>query len=147
MSLTQTTGASLFGRIGAGHIGDMIGYFNITFVVAALSAVICFCWPAVSSVTGLVFFALAYGLTSGSILSLQLPCASQLSTPENHHLAVGAIFAAGSITSLIGSPIAGKIQEHGYVALSMFTASVLVLGAVLIAVARLLQDRRIFVKV
>lgn len=140
-------GANFVGRIGAGQVGDMIGFFNTAVLGVVASAVVCFCWTAVSSSAGLVVFSVAYGVASGVVIALQMPCATSLSTPETYGVAFGAVLAAGSVTGLIGTPVAGKLLESGYLALSMFAGCVLVLGGGLVAVSRVMQNRKLWVKV
>lgn len=116
--LSVLNGASLFGRIIMGILADKYGAFNLTSVVALVGAIIAFCWTTAGSVGGLVVWAIAYGFSSGvsihsssarpenelltfefqAILSLQLPCAAQLATPETYGTAMGLAFGLVSIT-------------------------------------------------
>lgn len=57
--------ASLFGRVIPGYIADRVGPFNIITVSMLGSAIVCFCWTAVTNTAGIVVFALAYGFISG----------------------------------------------------------------------------------
>lgn len=57
--------ASLFGKILPGVLVDRYGHFNLCGVAAMLSGTTALCWTAATSITGLVIWALAYGLTSG----------------------------------------------------------------------------------
>jgi predicted MFS family arabinose efflux permease len=63
--LSILSGASMFGRIGMGIIADKFGPFNLTAVVALLSAIVLFCWTAATSIAGVVVWAIAAGFTSG----------------------------------------------------------------------------------
>lgn len=63
-------GASLFGRIIPGFVADKYGRFNLCVLVTMFSGIIALCWTKVTSVAGLVCFALTYGFTSGVRFSI-----------------------------------------------------------------------------
>ncbi len=63
--LSVLNGASLVGRIIMGILADKFGPFNLMCAVAMVSGIIGFCWTTVTSVGGLVVWALAYGFSSG----------------------------------------------------------------------------------
>jgi hypothetical protein len=48
---------------------------------------------------------------------------------------------------LVGTPISGELVPHGYLALSMYAASTLAVGTVVIAVARLMQSWKLWTRV
>jgi hypothetical protein len=51
-------------------------------------------------------------------------------------------------SSLAGTPISGQLAgKYGYLAVSIYTGSSLVLGAILLIWARLVQERRLVVAV
>ena len=109
-------GASFFGRVLPGILGDHYGHFNLLSMGAASCSIIAFCWAAVDSTGGLVVFAIAYGFASGvspfrrvlsvrpsadkmqSIMSTQAACAAHLATKETLGTAQGLVLAAGSFT-------------------------------------------------
>lgn len=64
--------ASLFGRILPGFLADRYGHFNLCSLAALFSGIIAFCWTAVTSVAGLVIWALAYGFASGVSFPIDL---------------------------------------------------------------------------
>ena len=145
--LSALNGASLFGRIGLGSIADVYGPFNLLSIAAVISAAVCFCWTAATSIAGLIIWCLAYGFTCGACLSLQLQCATALSTPESHGTVMGLAFGGVSVTGLVGNPIAGALVPKGWVALSMYAGSSLMAGAVLVVLSRLSLSRELRVKV
>lgn len=57
--------ASLFGRVLPGVLADRWGHFNFMIVALGTSAIVGFCWTAVTSLPGLVVWSLTYGFTSG----------------------------------------------------------------------------------
>ncbi|KAK4496648.1 hypothetical protein PRZ48_012630 [Zasmidium cellare] len=145
--LSALNAASLFGRILPGLVADKLGPFNVLFCASIGSAIVTFCWTAATSLAGLIVWSIAYGFISGAILSLQLVCATTLTTDESHGAGVGIVMASVSLTGLFGTPIAGELVKSGYLALSCFAAATLLVGGVLLGLARLAKDRRLFVKV
>jgi MFS family permease len=63
--ISMINGASLLGRIIPGHLADSYGHFNLCLAGLFASAIIAFCWTAVSTCAGLIVWSLAYGFTSG----------------------------------------------------------------------------------
>ncbi|KIX07654.1 uncharacterized protein Z518_02307 [Rhinocladiella mackenziei CBS 650.93] len=136
-------GASLFGRISAGFFADRYGYFNLCSLAALASALITFCWTGADSSAGLVVWSSAYGFASGSILSLQVACATKLATPQTYGTAVGMTMGIVSLTGLFGSPISGELIKYSYLALSMYAGAVLAVGGILICFTRLQLSRKL----
>ncbi|KNG87026.1 MFS monocarboxylate transporter [Aspergillus nomiae NRRL 13137] len=134
--VSMLNGASMAGRISTGFLADRYGNFNLCFLTIASSGLIAMCWTKAANTVGIIFFALAYGYTSGAMFSLQTPCAAQLSTPESRGAAVGILFVAPAIPGLVGTPISGRLLKHGYLALSMYSGAALLAGAGLVLIAR-----------
>ncbi|KAF2210512.1 hypothetical protein CERZMDRAFT_113403 [Cercospora zeae-maydis SCOH1-5] len=108
--------ASMCGRVIPGSLADhYVGHFNMLASSAILSAVVTFCWTTATSSAGIVGWTIAYGFTSGAILSLQL---------------------ALSFTGLFGPPVAGGLVERGYTALAVFAGAALLAGGGLLGLAR-----------
>ncbi|KAJ6786629.1 hypothetical protein PWT90_03718 [Aphanocladium album] len=91
-------GASFFGRILPGILADRYGYFNVCGAAALLSGTIALCWTTAKSSRGLVIWCLAYGLTSGAIMSLQSVCAAQLAPHALQGTAVGLLMGSVALT-------------------------------------------------
>ncbi|KAL4923176.1 MCT family MFS transporter [Aspergillus undulatus] len=137
-------GASMFGRILPGMVADTYGRFNFCVVSTLLSGIIALCWTKATSVAGLVIFSAAYGFTSGAIMSLQQVCAVQIATPQTLGLAVGSIFAASSLSAMASTPISGELAgRYGYLALSIFSGVSLIIGGIILLLARLVQNRKV----
>jgi MFS family permease len=114
--ISTLNGASFFGRVLPGILGDRFGHFNLLSMGAVSCSIIAFCWTAADSTGGLVVFAIAYGFASGvspfrrvlnvrpsadktqSIMSTQAACAAHLATKETLGTAQGLVLAAGSFT-------------------------------------------------
>ncbi|KAK8124267.1 MFS transporter [Apiospora kogelbergensis] len=135
--LSAVNAASFFGRVAPGHIADSSGHYNLLILFTLLSGLIGFTWTKAASLAGLIVWSLAYGFTSGAVMSLQSACAGKLAPPQFQGLAVGCLLGCLSIAALIGTPISGQILDHsGYLALSMWTGATLVAGGVVIGLAR-----------
>ncbi|KAE8356054.1 major facilitator superfamily domain-containing protein [Aspergillus coremiiformis] len=137
-------GASFFGRVLPGILADQYGKFNCCIVFTFLSGIIALCWTKATSVGGLVIFSLAYGFTSGAILSLQQACAAQVGTPPTIGLTMGTVMAATSFSAMAGIPISGELASgYGYLALSIYSGVSLLIGSGLLAAARFVQSRKL----
>ncbi|RAQ68264.1 MFS monocarboxylate transporter [Aspergillus flavus] len=135
--VSMLNGASMVGRVSTGFLADRYGNFNLCFLTIASSGLIAMCWTKATNTVGIIFFALAYGYTSGAMFSLQTPCAAQLSTPESRGAAVGILFVAPAIPGLVGTPISGRLLKHGYLALSMYSGAALLAGAGVVVLLQL----------
>ncbi|KAA8569948.1 hypothetical protein EYC84_002286 [Monilinia fructicola] len=140
--------ASLFGRILPGILADQFGCYNIAIVAAISSGLVCTCMTKATSVAGIVIFSLAYGFTSGAIISLQGVCAAKLVPPNQFGLAMGFVMTFLSISGLVGSPINGQILDTwGYLGMSLFSGLIMILGGLVILMARLKLNKQLLARV
>ncbi|KAI5359704.1 Putative major facilitator superfamily, MFS transporter superfamily [Septoria linicola] len=140
-------GASLFGRILPGFIADRYGHFNILVLASVSSGLVVFCWTTATSIPGLVIWTIAYGFTSGAILSLQLACATGLTSEKERGKAIGVAMGSVSLTGLFGTPVAGELVERGDGSLAGFAGAMLVGGGLLLGCARLGKSRELWARV
>ncbi|KAL5341036.1 major facilitator superfamily domain-containing protein [Aspergillus crustosus] len=141
-TISILNGASTLGRILPTMISDKYGRYNCAIVSVLLSGIIALCWSKATSVAGLVIFSAAYGFTSGAILSLQQVCAAQIATPQTIGLAVGTIFAASSFSAMASVPITGELAaRYGYLAVSIYSGVSLIVGSLILLLARLSQSQ------
>ncbi|KAK6866411.1 MFS transporter [Apiospora arundinis] len=142
--LSAVNAASFFGRVAPGHLADISGHYNLLTIFTLLSGLIGFTWTKATSLAGLVIWGLAYGFTSGAVMSLQGACAGKMAPPQFQGLAVGCLMGCLSIAALIGTPISGQILDHsGYLALSMWTGATLIAGGVAIGLARFIANPKL----
>ncbi|KAB5530274.1 putative MFS monocarboxylate transporter [Coniochaeta sp. 2T2.1] len=133
--ISALNGASLLGRVLPGHLADRWGHYNIIVVAMFASTIVAFSWTAAKSLAGIAVFAVVYGFTSGFSRQMQ-------------GTAMGLLMGCLAVTTLIGSPVGGAIlTRYGYLPLSMFTGASLVVGTVLVAVSRMILDRRVLCSV
>ncbi|KAM0098774.1 hypothetical protein ACP6JE_006719 [Aspergillus fumigatus] len=77
-----------------------------------------------------------------AILSLQQACAAQIATPNTLGLSIGAVMASTSLSAMAGIPISGELAgKYGYLSLSIYSGVSLLVGTLLLVVARLMQSR------
>ncbi|KAI1119722.1 putative MFS monocarboxylate transporter [Nemania abortiva] len=142
--ISAINAASFFGRVGPGHLADAYGHFNICTVAVLISGVIGFTWTAAYNLTGMIIWSIAYGFTSGAVISLQSACAGKIAKREHQGTAAGLVTGSVAITALVGTPISGQILlRGGYLGLGIWTGVTLLAGGVVLAAARLRIDRRI----
>ncbi len=85
LTINESAG-SIPGRIIPGAVADKLGYFNVMTVVSILTGICVLClWIPFNyhaSHTGIIVFAVAYGLCSGAYISLMMPCAAKSGSLE-----------------------------------------------------------------
>ena len=129
------------GRVVPNLIADRIGSLNIFIPAAFVSSLLVFCWLAISSVGGLVTFAVLYGMSSGAIVSI-LPPAVVAIAPDMKNMGtrMGMAFAVASVGLLIGNPIAGALlKRKSYTGLQAFSGSSLLVCAMLLVWVRFVR--------
>ncbi|KAK3330980.1 riboflavin transporter MCH5 [Apodospora peruviana] len=104
---------SVFGRVLPGWYADRIGPFNANMISVVVTAVACFAvWlPAGGTKPGIVIFALIFGFTSGSNISLIPVAIGRLCRTQNYGRYYATCYTLVSVAVLIGIPIAGKIVD------------------------------------
>ncbi|KAI0150489.1 putative MFS monocarboxylate transporter [Xylariaceae sp. FL1272] len=146
--ISALNGASFFGRVLPGHLADAYGHFNVLTVSILLSGVIGLTWTTAFTLPGMVIWTIAYGFTSGAVISLQSACAGKISKREHQGTAVGLLPGTLSIPGLIGTPVSGQILlRSGYLGLSIFTGITILAGGIILLMTRLKADRRLLANI
>ena len=139
---------SFFGRWVPGLLADKIGRFNtmILMIGLCLLSTLVFWLPATLT-TGLVeekallvTYALIFGFSSGSNISLGPVCPGQFCTTDNYGKYFATCYTVVGLGTLVGTPLAGAILERGagsYIGLVVFTAVCYLTGLVLFIWARI----------
>lgn len=130
--------ASFFGRVIPGILADKLGRFNVYIVAAVSSAILGFCWQAVTTNAGVIVFAAVYGFCSGAIVSMISVCLTLVpKDPMNIGTYLGMGLAGSAGAALIGPPISGAIlTKYGFGRVADFSGSVSVAGAIIIVLAK-----------
>jgi len=90
---------SSVGRILPSYVADrQLGHFNLLFLSVLFSGIIGFCWTTATTLGRVIVWSLAYGFTSGAILSLQVACAAKIAEPGKQGTSVGMMMGMMSIT-------------------------------------------------
>ncbi|OOF98852.1 hypothetical protein ASPCADRAFT_162625 [Aspergillus carbonarius ITEM 5010] len=130
--------ASTFGRLLPGYISQILGPFNILIPCALISGILVLCLLDVHSEPPLLVICILYGFFSGSLVSLSAPILVLL-TPDKGMVGtrMGMCFMLLGVALLIGTPIAGEIQERGGVrGLWAYGGGFTIAGGVVLVVAR-----------
>ncbi|KAH7020842.1 major facilitator superfamily transporter [Microdochium trichocladiopsis] len=145
--LAAVNAASLFGRLVPGYLADTLGHFNLLIISTLSSGLVGFVWTKATTLAGLIVWSMAYGFTSGAVMSLQGACAGKLAPPQAQGIAVGVMMGFLSISSLIGTPISGQILSRaGYLALSAWTGATLLAGGAVTGAARFTVHRELLAR-
>jgi MFS family permease len=109
--LAILSAGSFVGRLFAGPVADMMGRMNTLILSQLLCIISCFAiWlPAGGSTPMLIVFAVSFGFTSGSNLSLSPVCVGQLCKTEHYGKYFSTCWMFVAISTLTGLPIAGQI--------------------------------------
>jgi MFS family permease len=140
--------ASLFGRVIPGVLADRLGRFNVYIAAALSSAILGFCWQAVTTNPGVIVFAAVYGFCSGAIVSMTSVCLTLVpKDPKDIGTYLGMGLAASAIAALIGPPISGAIlSRYGFDRVADFSGSVSVAGAIILVLAKWTTGKGLFSK-
>jgi MFS family permease len=142
--------ASIPGRLAAAFIVPVIGPINTMLLVTCLVSVVTFSWTAVNTAAGNVLFAVAYGFTSGGIVSLPAVLLTSI-TPDLRFVGarMGTSFLMTAAASLSGTPIAGTILRTTgkYIGIQLFSGFTMAMGVCcVIAILMSRPGARIFDK-
>ncbi|KAI0154706.1 monocarboxylate permease-like protein [Xylariaceae sp. FL1272] len=141
--LSIISAVSIVGRIVPGIIGDYIGKFNTIIIIALLSGTISLAiWIPATSTGPLIAYLAIYGFTSGGYISLIPAVMAQISDLREIGTRSGVSLLVGSLGALTGAPIGGAIlsaQGGKYTGLQLFTGISILVGSVLLILARFVQ--------
>lgn len=148
---------SLVGRVGGGFVALYLGAFNAMVFACFATALLLYCWLAITSTAGLIIFSLLFGATSGLIIALMFPVIAQMadhpskaslhfttltrslltSLPQIGTYLGQAVFLIG-FSALAGGPIIGALfaAYPGYEQGIVFSATAMMAGSVVAVGAR-----------
>ncbi|KAJ3578526.1 hypothetical protein NPX13_g2035 [Xylaria arbuscula] len=142
--ISAINAASFFGRTVPGHFADHYGYFNVLTLSVLSAGIIAFTWTAAYNLPGMIVWSIAYGFTSGAVISLQGACAGKISKPEQQGTALGLLLGSISVTALVGTPISGQVLlRGGFLGLGIWTGVTLLTGGLVLMAARLKLSSKI----
>ena len=134
-------GVGAIGRLIPGYLADKyFGPLNLIVPFAFVSGLLLLCWPAVSSKTGLIAFAVVYGIFAAGIQGLFPATLSRLTTDlRKAGVRMGMCFSVISFACLTGPPLAGAlIQRDGgrYIGAQMCAGGAMIAGCALLVATR-----------
>ncbi|KAJ7084676.1 MFS general substrate transporter [Mycena epipterygia] len=141
-------GASLFGAVAFGWLGDRLGAMNVLIQTIAAIGVITIAWPFCGTVASLSVIGILYGLCAGAFSALgQVPVAAMGGT-EDLGRRMGTVNTVLGLGGLCGPPLGGLLTSTslGYKAVGYFAGGMVFLGAILFALARFLKVPRLWAK-
>ena len=132
---------SIFGRTIPGILGDKIGRYNVMIAFCTLTCVFMLAiWIPATSNAGQLVFAPLFGFSSGAAIGLTPALIAQISPIREIGIRTGAVFAAGSIGALTGSPIGGALisrDNGGYLYMQLFGGCCCIVGVLFFLAARI----------
>ena len=131
--------ASTFGRIIPGILADKFGRFNMFAAGAFVTGVTLFCMTSATSTAGLIVYAIAYGFSSGTIISGGSASLTIVpKDPRDIGTYVGMGFAISGIASFVGSPLNGALlkQHDGFLHAGIFSGATMLAGACCVLLAK-----------
>lgn len=134
-------GVGIVGRLVPALIADRyVGLMNSLIPFCFAGAVMMFCWAGVKSVAGLYIFAVFNGLFAAGIQALFPSTLSCLTDDlKKTGVRMGMVFSIVSFACLTGTPIAGaliQLNDGRYLYAEMFAGASMVLGSILLCMAR-----------
>ncbi|WEW58082.1 hypothetical protein PRK78_003549 [Emydomyces testavorans] len=140
---------SFVGRIASSKLTSHLGRFNTLVGAIFISAVLEFCWLAISNnLGGLVAFAVTFGISSGAIIGL-FPTTIAATAPRANQIGtyLGMMMGALGVFCLTGSPMMGAVVNHfrGFTQAIAFSAALTMVGGILIFTARMCHSGRALV--
>ncbi|KAJ4194873.1 hypothetical protein NW755_002293 [Fusarium falciforme] len=130
-------GASIFGRVIPGILGDKFGRINTLIAATAATSIIVFCWPEAETNASIIVLAAFFGFCSGAIISGGSVAVTLCTDdPKNIGTYMGVGMALASFSALIGPPVSGAMVDKydRFEEVSYFAGAMTMFGA-LVAVA------------
>lgn len=129
--LTYLNVGSIFGRLLVGYWADHVGAFNANMISVVISIVanLAIWLPAGHTTPGLIIYALLFGFSSGSNISLTPVAIGTLCKTQNYGRYYATTYTIVSLACLVGVPIAGRILVSNggdYWGLIVFTGCIYV---------------------
>ncbi|KAE8153102.1 major facilitator superfamily domain-containing protein [Aspergillus avenaceus] len=136
--LSVITAGSVCGRICLNALAGKIGPFNVLFLSILICGALSFALINLHSMAGMVVIVIIYGFFSGAFISLPPPCFVKLSPRQDQvGTRMGMGYAAMVAGNLVGTPIAGAIQDHrGFHSMWIFAGVMSIGGGVIMFISR-----------
>ncbi|KAG1890889.1 MFS general substrate transporter [Suillus subluteus] len=133
-------GASTFGRLSSGLMGDKIGALNTMVIFTAMSGIMTFAWPFATNESQLIAIATIYGFSSGGFVALFAVAAVAMGDMEDAGRRVGMFMSLAGFGAIAGPPISGAIStaSGGFADAGFYAGGIIMFAAGLLLLARYL---------
>ncbi|KPM40311.1 hypothetical protein AK830_g6223 [Neonectria ditissima] len=145
--VAMMNGASIFGRVIPGVLGDKFGRINTLIGAAVATSVIVFCWPHAETDAAIIVVVILFGFASGAIISggsvAITMCADDA---KNIGTYMGVGMALASFSALVGPPVSGAMIDRygGFDEVSYFSGAMTMFGAIVSVVAKWKSHKGLF---
>lgn len=124
-------------RVVNGYFSDKVGKYNVDTAGLLMSSIMTLAlWIPVRGLTGLILYAIFYGVASGTFIMVSPACCAQISPVTDIGTRIGLSFAVASIAALTGIPIGGAIiadasKNSQWIGMMIFAAVLTAVAAVI----------------
>ncbi|KAK7431338.1 hypothetical protein QQZ08_002109 [Neonectria magnoliae] len=147
--VAMINGASIFGWVIPGVLGDKFGRINTLIGAAVATSVVIFCWPQAETNAAIIVIATLFGFASGAIISggsvAITICADDA---KNIGTYMGVGMALASFSALVGPPVSGAmIDKYGrFEEVTYFGGAMTMFGAIIAIAAKWKSPKGLFGK-
>lgn len=145
--LAIVNAASTFGRIVPGILADKFGKLNVFAIGGVLTGIVGLCLNSAVGTAGLVVYSIAFGFSSGTIIS-GASAALSICTDDLQSLGtyMGMGMALCATASLVGPPVSGVMLEKygGYLQATIFSGVICLFGGVVVFFTKLTTKEGLF---
>lgn len=138
--ISITNGASIFGRIAAGFLGDRYGPLNMLIPFTLVVSAVTYAWPYAHNLGGYICITVFYGIAFGAYVGLLPSPAASLGPLSSVGARIGFQLTFMSFSILIGPPIAGAIRSTspsgGFEAAGAYAGSSIAVGVIFMVLTR-----------
>ncbi|SPQ20357.1 995f569a-17f5-484b-9580-d0c186c96f4c [Thermothielavioides terrestris] len=148
--LAIVNAASTFGRIIPGILADKFGKLNVFGLGGILTGMLVLCLTSAKSTAGLVVYSVAFGFTSGTIISGASAALSICTDdPRNLGTYMGMGMAMASAASLLGPPVDGVMLDRygSFLQPCIFSGVVCLAGGFLALATKMTTPKGLFGRV
>lgn len=139
--------AALTLRVIPNYFADRVGVGNVIWPACSISAVLAFCWIAITSEGGIIAFCVLYGFASGTFISL-VPSLVPAMTEDMSEIGsrLGVVFLFAGVGALVGNPIGGALLANEntrthFLRLQVWSGATLAVAAVCLLLSNVLWKR------
>ena len=141
--LSILNAGSIFGRTIPNFLADIIGPFNMQIFCISVTALLAFCWIAITDTAGVVVFTAVYGFFFGPFVSLSPPIVMTLTSDLSKlGTRMGMFLGVSGLGILVGNPVAGAIlrSQGSWAGLQAWSGAAVIVAAAFMLAGRLFKS-------